>query len=1292
MTKTRNKLKISGLVLTLVMMVSLLGSFSLTALAADGDACAADACAADGCSGTYDNGFCTECDGYEQPTLNADGYYEIDNAGKLYWFAGLINGTLTDGTAQNAGANAVLTADITVNENVLTEDVKLNGDGSDFRVWTPMGYWTGSNYVYYTGTFDGKGYTVSGLYLNDSSAINASLFGFVGEGGIVQNVGMVDFYFLGNENVGGVVSNNNGTVTNCYTIGTVSGNWNVGGVVAFNLDGNVLNCYNTGSVSGSTYVGGLVGYNEGSVQSCYNTGTVSGNECVGGVVGDNFGTVTKCYYHAGTATGGINGTDIADQAEVKAAAQFASGEVAHLLSSAWGQNLDNGGENQGYPVFDGERVYYGYISCATDAAMIYTNDANASETKPEHNMTDATCTAPATCKNGCGYTEGEVDPNAHRSEGGEYCADCGEHAFITINGELYSILGDITNTGIRFNHNESPAPGAWKAGDGYLVFVVKDSFYADVILYNATIDVSEIKDVVAVDLIKDNLDYYVYGTNNIYGNNRRAFHNGTVGEDTITNFIIDEDAVLNIYGDSDFDHLVVTSGEMNVYGRDISGDVGTAMQVIKSLTVKEGATLTAIGGKSDMGLTVGLWVRRETVVEGVLNAFTVNVEETETKSILTVIANGDVVLNSDTFNAYADYDGQDIILSVPEGARLTVPMGIQLDLDSFTGTEIDGELIVEGTIICTHEGGEADCVSLAVCDRCKQSYGELDPNAHDIVIDKGYEPTCSEKGLSDGQHCSRCNGATIDQEEIDETDHSFSDPSCHSASACVYCGLKMGAALHHDWIPSETDGKKECSVCGTVFLPDFEFVRLPYPTLEDTGFPYDEFRTVFPDTVQVKYENGRYMVKDIGADRAYVYTSLDYESVQIDLEDGWWIYELEERVYKDTSTDIYIEFEGDLDDAYWYVSYLNCALLNGITLSTPDNLTSVNIFYDYDTIEFMYGIGDIIYTHSYIGGIIDLQVATLHVGDDTISINYFGDGSVNRIDLCKNYTDWYYYTIGDEGWTCSTDGILVGCEPPEGYEDADVDFFTALAPTTINCSHEKYLEADCLNPERCSVCGIAKKGSKPLGHDIVVEEAIAPTCTEYGYTEWSYCSKCGEVITASETIPATDHSRIDATCTDPSYCEICKEILSDALGHSWLDATYEDPKTCCVCGETEGEPLLRPSESESESETEAMDEVTGESGSETESGVEGPSETETEAKSETESEPKVEVPTETESKVEAPTETETESKTEKPTESDGESNTEGKGKSGGCSSSIGIGLIGIVAVASAMVVFRKKED
>ncbi|MEI3162320.1 MAG: hypothetical protein V8S74_02750 [Lachnospirales bacterium] len=52
----------------------------------------------------------------ETPTQNSEGAYEISNAGELYWFAGLVNGTLTDGTKQNISANAVLTADIAVNK------------------------------------------------------------------------------------------------------------------------------------------------------------------------------------------------------------------------------------------------------------------------------------------------------------------------------------------------------------------------------------------------------------------------------------------------------------------------------------------------------------------------------------------------------------------------------------------------------------------------------------------------------------------------------------------------------------------------------------------------------------------------------------------------------------------------------------------------------------------------------------------------------------------------------------------------------------------------------------------------------------------------------------------------------------------------------------------------------------------------------------------------------------------------------------------------------------------------
>ena len=87
--------------------------------------------------------------------------YQIGTAEELYWFAALVNGTL-GGETKNASENAVLTADITVNTGVLKSDGTHADDVSGFETWIPIG----NNLNPYTGTFDGQGHTISGLYFN----------------------------------------------------------------------------------------------------------------------------------------------------------------------------------------------------------------------------------------------------------------------------------------------------------------------------------------------------------------------------------------------------------------------------------------------------------------------------------------------------------------------------------------------------------------------------------------------------------------------------------------------------------------------------------------------------------------------------------------------------------------------------------------------------------------------------------------------------------------------------------------------------------------------------------------------------------------------------------------------------------------------------------------------------------------------------------------------------------------------------------------------------------------------
>ena len=237
--------------------------------------------------------------------------YKIGTAAELYWFAQTVND-------DDYGACAILTEDITLNENVLDEDGNLNGDGSKFDQWTPIG----SKNNPYTGTFDGNEKTISGLYIN-SDAEYIGLFGCIGNGATVRNVGIMDSYINGSGSsldvyVGAICGYNSGTITNCYNKGTVSGSSSagdinyVGGICGYN-SGNVENCYNTGTVSGTSfinYVGGICGYNSGTITNCYNTGAVSGNNEAGGVCGHNNGTVTNCYNTgavSGTTTGGVCG-------------------------------------------------------------------------------------------------------------------------------------------------------------------------------------------------------------------------------------------------------------------------------------------------------------------------------------------------------------------------------------------------------------------------------------------------------------------------------------------------------------------------------------------------------------------------------------------------------------------------------------------------------------------------------------------------------------------------------------------------------------------------------------------------------------------------------------------------------------------------------------------------------------------------------------------------------------------------------------------------------------------------
>ena len=180
----------------------------------------------------------------------------------------------------------------------LANDIDCSGFDydSDGKGFMPIGNLSSN----FTGTFDGKSYKITNLVINRSSMDYVGLFGYAGSESEITNVGLEDVDVNGSSYVGGLVGNNSGTITNCYSTGSVSGSSYVGGLVGDN-SGTITNCYSTGSVSGSSYVGGLVGYTDGTITNCYSTGSVSGTSVFGGLVGYNFGTITYSYWDKETS-------------------------------------------------------------------------------------------------------------------------------------------------------------------------------------------------------------------------------------------------------------------------------------------------------------------------------------------------------------------------------------------------------------------------------------------------------------------------------------------------------------------------------------------------------------------------------------------------------------------------------------------------------------------------------------------------------------------------------------------------------------------------------------------------------------------------------------------------------------------------------------------------------------------------------------------------------------------------------------------------------------------------------
>ena len=358
-----------------------------------------------------------------------DDPYQISTAAQLKRFRNIVNGT--GGQTPNHGACAVLMNDIVLNDGTFDANGTYTRGSSNTapEKWTPIGKYTDDNdKTPYTGTFDGQGHTIKGLYVNSASDAYVGLFGCL-ESAAVRNL-TVDGYVQGCNTVGGIAGYaSNAAIENCSNHCSVTGSSTskIGGIAGLNFDGaKIIDCYNVGTIRNSNVYeacGGIVWGNAGTVSNCYNVGTISGNVYDGEIVGSNSGTVENCYYLAGTNLNAVGQNDNSGnitKTASKTAAEFADGTVLALLkadrdNSPWDSCQYVAAAKMTLPVFKGQGDAHDHTWSAWTSNGDGTHSrrctCNAVETvNCSGGM--ATCKDKAVCEI-CGKSYGSPDLNNH---------------------------------------------------------------------------------------------------------------------------------------------------------------------------------------------------------------------------------------------------------------------------------------------------------------------------------------------------------------------------------------------------------------------------------------------------------------------------------------------------------------------------------------------------------------------------------------------------------------------------------------------------------------------------------------------------------------------------------------------------------------------------------------------------------------------------------------------------------------------------------------------------------------
>ena len=1132
-----------------------------------------------------------------KPAQDENGVYQIGTKAELYWFAGMINGTL-EGVKQEFGANAVLTANITVNTGVLNNDGEPNPYTGKFVAWKPIG----SSPDRYAGTFDGQGHTISGLYCKGSGDY-VGLFGFMAGAGIIKNVTVARSYFKGNNFTAGICGYNNaGIIQGCTFTGTIDGgdSW-AGGICGSSYGGKIIDCTNTGTIRGSARVGGICGSMNGAdiarcknfgtvtstgdyaggvsgimggygkITGSYNTGAVNGVKQVGGVCGNSsYGKVIGCYNTgditgSGDAVGGVNGYSMQN---TRIIGSFNFGKVSGV-NSVGGVS----GENR-----SGSSIVNSYYN-----SDVYTGKAVGTENDAESTT--------ATGKTAAQFKDGTVCKtlNAALKEA--------ESEVVFYQGDDYPVLtAPIVFEGIE-------------DGGTYCRSVTFAVQHAASVTANG------------VALTADEQGQYTLsanGSNKVY--TILAKDGSTEKQITVT---VNADHIGGVatctqratctvcgeqYGETDPENH---TGDTEVRGYTeatctVPGYTGdTYCKACGERIAQDGKPILAPG--HDWEETEYTWSGTECTAKRICKRDASHVETESVTAVVTVTQQRTCVL--DELSAYtATFINPDFSAQVMKNVKTAERMGHDFTVLQSDETEhwyrcsrceaIDAK--------AAHTGGEASCHALAVCEVCEKAYGALNPDNHtdgevwrqftkthkkicvycDAVIVPEEKHTCKDSVCTEcGYHCYQHEGGTA---------------SYFVRPVCEICGEKYGYTLSDSTKPTgklRVAGKEWDELLSSVtfglFFRDAHAVRITAQDDSYTHLGFDSSRHAVKIAYYIHTGEGALSESELEGKAFTAYTG----EFNISPNSNYVIYarltdyagnitylSSDGIVLDDTAP----EFDGIADGGIYCgaktvtvkEAYLASVTVNGETVTLDENNAFVlSPAQGAKTVTATDAAGNSVTvtvtineTHSYQWKSEDGQYWKKCgvCGDETEKKEIPVIPVSGADEVCRTQDYRLGFTLpggctlvnaeyGFEG----TKGACAVTEDGGAYI-AVIDGKTAYLPNEsmftvriiaqtedgFGITAEKTVkiidghrggEANCHAPAVCEVCQNEYGEKNPENHDggTEVRGQKAAGCTENGYTGDTYCLGCEALLQTGEEIPAAGHNYVNGDCTkcgaeDPS--------------------------------------------------------------------------------------------------------------------------------------------------------------